>query len=107
MKPPGKLIQRNSRFLLLVPVAVALLAVFANGSLRAERASSFPAPESLQTGDLIWPKKPGAVVPYNSEPGAADKSDEQRWKKEKEAYLAELRGKRNPSSDEKARYSAL
>jgi hypothetical protein len=67
----------------------------------------FPAPETLKTGDLIWPKPPGAIVPYNSRPGQTDSSDANRWEKEKAAYLAELRSKPDPTPEEKERYSAL
>jgi uncharacterized protein YycO len=106
MNLPGTLIYRHTG--LLLPVgAAAVLAVFANGSLRGENAPSFPAPELLQTGDLIWPKKPGAVVPYNSEPGKADKSDAGQWKREKEAYLKQLEKKNDLTAEEKARYTEL
>jgi hypothetical protein len=70
-------------------------------------ANDFPSPDVLQTGDLIWPKKPGAVVPYNSQPGAAGTRDATRWQQEKDAYLAKLRTKPALSAEEKHRYSAL
>jgi hypothetical protein len=74
----------------------------------AEEASpTAPAPELLQAGDLIWPKKPGTIVPYDSRPGQAENSDAARWQKEKEAYLDQLRKKPEPSPEEKERYAAL
>jgi hypothetical protein len=66
-----------------------------------------PAAELLQAGDLIWPKKPGAFVPYNSRPGDANASDAPRWQAEKKAYLDSLRRNPNPSQEEKERFSAL
>jgi len=66
-----------------------------------------PAATLLQAGDLIWPKKPGAIIPYNSRPGEADKSDAVRWAKEKEDYLNQIRRNPNPSAQEKERYAAL
>jgi uncharacterized protein YycO len=67
----------------------------------------FPAADILQTGDLIWPKKPGAIVPYNSQPGEAQNSEAARWETEKEKYLAELRKNPTPTDEEKQRYSTL
>ncbi|MBV8282827.1 MAG: hypothetical protein JO347_12315, partial [Candidatus Eremiobacteraeota bacterium] len=61
----------------------------------------------LEAGDLIWPKKPGVIVPYDSRPGQAENSDTARWQKEKEAYLDQLRKKPDPSPEEKERYAAL
>jgi len=88
-------------FLLSVTVSFPLL-------VRAEDTSSGP-PESafLQAGDLIWPKKPGAVVPYNSRPGEAGENDATRWRDDKEAYLKQVRSEPSPSPQEKERYSAL
>jgi hypothetical protein len=76
--------------------------------VQAADASATPsAAELLQAGDLIWPKKPGAFIPYNSRPGEADASDASRWLAEKNAYLKRLEGNPNTSPEEKERYSAL
>src|SRR5436190_10011196 len=69
--------------------------------------NGFPAPEILQTGDLIWPKKPNVIVPYNSAPGAADNQEAARWEHEKNDYVAKLRQKPELSPEEKQRYTAL
>lgn len=61
----------------------------------------------LQAGDLIWPKKPDSVVPFNSRPGEAGEQDATLWRQEKERYLSILREKPSPSPEEKTRYSAL
>jgi hypothetical protein len=66
-----------------------------------------PAAELLQAGDLIWPKKPGEFIPYNSRPGEAEASDASRWRAEKKAYLKRLESNPNPSPEEKKRYSEL
>jgi hypothetical protein len=73
----------------------------------ADNSSVPPAPELLQAGDLIWPKKPGAIIPYDSRPGEADKSDAVRWRNEKEAYLNQIRHNPNPSPQERERYATL
>jgi uncharacterized protein YycO len=67
----------------------------------------FPAPNTLQTGDLIWPKKPGAIVPYNSQPGEAQAGEAAQWEGHKQKYLTELRKNPAPTDEEKQRYSAL
>jgi len=76
---------------------------FADSASRVER----PSAKMLQAGDLLWPKPPDAVVPYNSHPGRADQSDEDRWDSEKQAYLDSLLAKPTPSKEEKARYKVL
>jgi len=86
---------------LLLSIAVSLSLV-----VRAAGAPP-PAAELLQAGDLIWPKKPGAFVPYNSRPGSANASDASRWQAEKKAYLNRLQRNTNPSPEEKERYSVL
>jgi hypothetical protein len=73
----------------------------------ADARATPPAAELLQAGDLIWPKKPGAFVPYNSRPGEADASDASRWLVEKKAYLKRLQRNPNLCPEEKERYSAL
>ena len=70
----------------------------------AAAATATPPPATLlQAGDLIWPKKPEAIVPYNSHPGEADGSDALRWREEKEAYLNKIRRNPAPSPKEKER----
>jgi hypothetical protein len=86
-------------FLLSIAVSLSLV-------VQAAGAAS-PAAELLQAGDLIWLKKPGAIVPYYSKPGEADKGDAVRWQKEKKAYLGLIIGKSSPSPEEEERYSAL
>jgi hypothetical protein len=95
--------KRNSRDLvILLLLGVSLAFPFVTD------ASAQPPPASLlQAGDLIWPKKPGAIVPYYSSPGEAGKSDALRWESEKEAYLEAIRREPNPAPLEKERYAAL
>lgn len=52
----------------------------------------FPTEKNLQSGDLLWPKKPGAYIPYAvAEPGA----DELTWEAERQKALAALRADLN------------
>lgn len=66
-----------------------------------------PGAAQLQAGDLIWPKKPQAVVPFNSRPGEAGQDEATLWRQEKEAYLNSLRALPSPTPEERERYSAL
>lgn len=60
------------------------------GSARA--APLFPAEKNLQSGDLLWPKKPGAYIPYAAvEPS----DDEAAWEAERQEALAALRAELN------------
>jgi hypothetical protein len=92
-------------FLIWLFLSIALSVPFV---VQATDIPATPPPaELLQAGDLIWPKKPGVIVPYDSRPGQAENSDAVRWQKEKEAYLDRLRSKPEPSPEEKERYAAL
>src|SRR5258708_35688445 len=66
-----------------------------------------PAATLLQAGDLIWPKKPGTIIPNNSRPGEADKSDTVRWAKGKEDYLNKSRHNPNASDQQPQRYAEV
>jgi hypothetical protein len=88
---------------LLLSVAVSFPLV----EQAADVSATPPAAQLLQAGDLIWPKKPGAFIPYNSRPGEAEASDASRWRAEKKAYLKQLESNPNPSPEEKKRYSEL
>lgn len=66
-----------------------------------------PVPAQLQAGDLIWPKKPQAVVPFNSRPGEAKEGDAAVWNSEKNLYLEKLRNASNPSPQERESYDLL
>lgn len=54
------------------------------------RVAARPDPKLFQTGDLVWPKKPGAYVQYHA--GSANSPDEDRkqWLQERDAYLARM-----------------
>lgn len=72
-----------------------------------QNTSPFPSPGIFQDGDLIWPKKPNVVVPYNSKPGEATDSDAANWVRERDHYLADLKSKEAVTEEDKARYLAV
>lgn len=49
-----------------------------------------PKRENFETGDFVWPKKPGAYVPYNAGMITSVNGDEEIWKAEREAFLNRL-----------------
>jgi len=51
----------------------------------------FPLPSELQAGDLLWPKVPGAIVPYYRNGPANLAADYGEWTAERKARMAALR----------------
>ena len=45
-----------------------------------------PDQATLQSGDLLWPKPPGVIVPYSASDSPVD--EEARWKQERDAFIA-------------------
>jgi hypothetical protein len=46
-----------------------------------------PNPQAFQSGDLIWPKKPGAFVPYRSGTAPQLDTEQLQWQKERQDFL--------------------
>jgi hypothetical protein len=46
-----------------------------------------PNPNLFQSGDFVWPKKPGAYVPFNAGSANSPEIDREQWLREREAYL--------------------
>ena len=65
-----------------------------------------PAVENLQAGDLIWPKKPGAIIPYAA-PGTPTAEDQAQWERERDAYLDTLSSSPTLTDEEKRRLDIL
>jgi permuted papain-like amidase YaeF/Yiix C92 family enzyme len=65
-----------------------------------------PAAEDLQAGDLIWPKEPGAIVPYAA-PGQSVKTDRELWERDRDEYLTKLKSRPTLTEDEKRRIEIL
>jgi hypothetical protein len=47
-----------------------------------------PRSELLESGDLVWPKKPGSFIPYSQRVGLDRSKDRAIWENEKEEFLA-------------------
>jgi hypothetical protein len=55
-----------------------------------------PDAASLQAGDFLWPKKPGAFIPYRLDTGQDVDADREDWLKEKQQFIAKARASGNP-----------
>ena len=62
----------------------------------AQVGPKLPTEASLQSGDLLWPKKPGAVIPYDLRPGEEENDQRTRWLKEKDEFIKRARASNNP-----------
>ncbi len=71
------------------------------------KAEQRPDPATFQTGDFLWPKEPGAWVPYFTDPSAVARlrkatpeqafaEERARWEKEKQDFLGGRRGRLKP-----------
>jgi cell wall-associated NlpC family hydrolase len=54
-----------------------------------------PDVRTLKCGDLLWPKKPGAYVPFDSTAEDDFKIQSDKWYAEKRAYIRQVRGSRD------------
>jgi hypothetical protein len=66
-----------------------------------------PDPALFQSGDLIWPKKPGAYVPYNSGTKNTPEVDRSRWRQERDEYIQQASSLPNLDSLTKKRIQLL
>ena len=90
-------------------IAVLTLAIVGSRSTAAAQSPppGPPTASELEAGDLVWPKRPGALVPYTSQPGSARESDAEKWEEEKQAYLDSLQRQERLADEERERYTAL
>lgn len=65
---------------------------------RLQDGVKYPARASLESGDLLWPKKPNAIIPYDLKPDSGKETQEQRWTKERDAYVRRARASGEPDA---------
>jgi hypothetical protein len=46
-----------------------------------------PDKDTFQSGDLVWPKKPGTFVPYSQDYDATPETDQAIWERERTEFL--------------------
>ena len=92
----------------LLPIRIlhlSILALCLNGLSPLFAAQLGPPTESrLESGDLLWPKNPNAIIPYRAATGL---SEEEEWRQERDQYVATLRKKLAPSKTDEERLKFL
>ncbi len=98
------MINRADRFLATGLLGFASMFV----TVAEGQTAQTPPPASiLQSGDLIWPKKPNAFIPYTLKAGAAEENDGDRWRNEKKAFLKTFEYNPNPTEQERRQYEKI
>lgn len=77
----------------MLGTVVSFPALLASTRSIADSAPLRPDPKDFQAGDLIWPKKPGDWVAYNSVAYDQESAAETQWNKEKKAFIGALRAR--------------
>ncbi len=83
------------RVLITAPL-VAVIALGIPGTAEAQPGTLVPDARDLESGDLLWPKEPGAIVPYSGSSGSDSLDDRSVWQTERDRYLDSLRRSRTP-----------
>lgn len=102
----GSMIHKDTTWVQSAGLALLLSAAVVSGSEGLAQPNA-PVATSLRTGDFLWPKLPGKVVPYNSRPGEAATSDAQQWNTDRRAELSRLETLVSPTVEENERYRLL
>jgi hypothetical protein len=101
-----KISRRSLLFTSAAGAGINYLRLPAHAQPRDEPTPPLPKPELFESGDFLWPKLPGAIVPYNSEGITDPEQQRQQWEAERDRYIDEVkRGK--PSSLTPAEIDAI
>jgi hypothetical protein len=75
----------------LIGGAFSLPLLASTGSVSAIAGQpSMPDPKQFQSGDFLWPKKPGAFVPYDAGPPRPADADKAKWYEERDRFIANV-----------------
>ncbi len=85
--------RRHSLSLLGGSIGITLLPLQAHAE--ATSPVQLPDPKLFQSGDFVWPKKPGVYVPYISGRPADAAADEASWLSERDRFVADA-GRKAP-----------
>lgn len=88
---PFKIRVRGLHPLLLVAVALSFVVLPPHLVNAQQAAIERPAASMLQNGDLIWPKNPKAIVPYDSSLETKREAVQKQWETERDAFVAQVR----------------
>jgi hypothetical protein len=73
----------------------------------APRVVPHPDPATFQSGDFVWPKRPGAYVPYHAGSTNSPEEDRARWARERDDFLQRESGKPGLTALDRERIEAL
>lgn len=90
-----------------VAVMAYLTCVITPLAAQPSRSHTPPPASQVQSGDFLWPKRPGAVVLYNSKVGSAGENEKKEWLESRDEYVKSLKEQKTLSSLEKERLRAL
>jgi hypothetical protein len=65
----------------------AILPSVAHAQIDGIASLPLPNPQTYQSGDFIWPKKPGAFVPYRSGSPSQFENERLQWQRERQEFL--------------------
>ncbi len=71
----------------------AALALACVPAMAAAQGSGIERPDAsvLQHGDLVWPKNPKSIVPYDSSAASTSDAQKRQWEAERNAFVARVR----------------
>jgi hypothetical protein len=82
MRPRNGLSRRD-----FLSAGTVISVLYATPSKAQDTTLPLPNKANFEAGDLVWPKKPGAYVPYRSGEDSALNQDEDRWNLERNRFL--------------------
>ena len=56
-----------------------------------------PDPKKFQSGDFLWPARPGAFIPFNNTRSLRPNAEDSSWEEEKRRFIEEARRSDNPA----------
>lgn len=75
----------------LVGTAFTLALLVRSGPIHAATGGPpMPDPKQFQSGDFLWPKKPGVFVPYDAGPPRPADADKAKWYEERDRFIANV-----------------
>jgi permuted papain-like amidase YaeF/Yiix C92 family enzyme len=84
----GAMITRRKLAISAAAIASLVTATTSFAQSPSADVSPLPDPKTFQSGDLLWPKKPGDYVPYLSGFPAGPSEDERRWIADRDSFVA-------------------
>lgn len=73
----------------LIQLATSYFSIAQPTQLFAQSTSDLPLPpeENFESGDFLWPKRPGAYVPYSGVANGSFEEDERSWTEDRDAFV--------------------